>query len=64
MIMLSQDDRRYLELAFDSSYAIVKLAGLEGNEELSEIRERIIAGELDFDEAVQIVLLRLQSDRS
>ena len=61
MPTLSQSERRHLELAFKSSYAIVKLAGLEGNEELHELRERIIAGELCFDDAVLILLKKFQS---
>lgn len=61
MLILSQGERRHLELAFESSYAIVKLAGLEGDQELYGLRKRIIAGELCFDEAVQILLKRLQS---
>ena len=48
-----QHQRRFLELAFESSYAIVKLSGLEGSEELDGLRDQIIAGELSFEEAVQ-----------
>jgi len=56
MTIVSQDERRHLELAFESSYAIVKLAGLEGDGKLTELRKRIIEGELTYDEAVQTVL--------
>lgn len=62
MPVISQEQRRHLELAFESSYDIVKLAGLEGSDELSGLRERVIAGELDFDDAVQIVLAKIQPD--
>lgn len=56
MTRLSQRDRRHLEIAFESANAIVKLAGLQGSEDITGLRERIIEGELTFDEAVQIVL--------
>lgn len=56
MTKLSQSERRHLEIAFESSRAIVELAGLQASEELPSLRERIIEGELTFDEAVQIVL--------
>ncbi|KFC76193.1 hypothetical protein [Massilia sp. LC238] len=56
MQTVSMEERRHLELAFDSSYGIVKLSGLEGGEELAGLREQIIAGELSFDEAVRVVL--------
>lgn len=58
MKKLSQSERRHLELAFESSCAIVKLAGLQDHEEFAGLRKRIIEGELTFDEAVQIVLAR------
>lgn len=50
------------ELAFKSSYAIVKLSGLEGSEQLLGLRKEVIAGNLSFDEAVQVVLAGAQSD--
>jgi len=55
MKIVGQGERRHIELAFQSSYAIVKLSGLEGSDELTGLRDRIIAGELSFDEAVQLV---------
>lgn len=56
MTKLSKIKRRHLEIAFESSSAIVKLAGLQEAEELTGLQKRIIEGELTFDEAVQIVL--------
>jgi hypothetical protein len=56
MTILCQGEPHHLELAFESSYPIVKLSGLEGNEELIELRKRVIAGELGFDGAVRIVI--------
>lgn len=56
MTRLSERERRHLELAFESSIAIVKLAGQEDSEDLTDLRERIMEGELTFDEAVRIAL--------
>lgn len=58
MTKLSERERRHLELAFESSHAIVKLAGLRESEELSGLCKRVIEGELTFDEALKIVLTR------
>lgn len=55
MTRLSHSARRHLEIAFDSSCAIVKLAGLQSSKDLASLRNQIIEGELTFDEAVQIV---------
>lgn len=55
MAKLNSTNLRLLELAFESSCAIVKLAGLQESKELTGLREQIIDGELSFDEAVQIV---------
>jgi hypothetical protein len=53
-----------LELAFESSAAILRLAGFEENEETKELKQRIIAGELSIDEAVQIALERARVAQS
>lgn len=53
-----------LKLAFESSTAILRLAGFEENEESKELKQRIIAGELSIDEAVQIVLERARVAQS
>lgn len=55
MVKLNRTNRRLLELAFESSCAILKLAGLQESKEISGLREQIIDGELSFDEAVKIV---------
>lgn len=57
-------EQRYLELAFESSDAIVRLAGLNESDESKELQQRIISGELGFEEAVQIVLHRALAPRS
>lgn len=57
-------EQRHLELAFESSEAIVRLEGLNDSEESKELQQRIIAGELSFEEAVQIVLRRTLALRS
>lgn len=56
-------NRRHLELAFESSNAILMLEGLNANEESKEMQQRIISGELNFEEAIQIVLDRAHSRR-
>jgi hypothetical protein len=53
---LLDDERRHLELAFESSAAIVNLSGFEQSQRSLEIRSRVVAGELSFDDAVQIIL--------
>lgn len=53
-----------LQLAFESSVAILKLAGFEENEESKELKQRIIAGEISIDAAVQIVLERVSVAQS
>lgn len=63
MTASTKRERRHLELAFESSTAIVMLEGLESNEESRELQQRIVAGELDFDEAVQVVLQRVRVPR-
>lgn len=56
---LIEDNSRHLELAFESSAAIVALAGFEQSERSIELRQRIAAGELSFDKAVDLILNRL-----
>lgn len=56
MPKLTQRERRHLEIAFESSSAIVKLAGLQEPEEQTGLHKRIIEGELTCAEAVQILL--------
>lgn len=58
MTKLSQRERRHLEIAFESSIAIVKLAGAQDSEQLNGLRKLIIEGELTIDDAVQIVIRR------
>lgn len=53
---ISQRDRKHLEIAFESSGAIVNLAGLQGSEQYTFLFKQIIDGELTFDEAALIVL--------
>ena len=53
---LLDEASRHLEVAFESSTAIVKLSGFELSQRSLELKERIVAGELTFDEAVQIVI--------
>lgn len=50
------EDQRHLQLALDSSAAIVRLAGFEKSEQSKELDQRILTGEISFDEAVQVVL--------
>lgn len=56
MTKLIQRERRHLEIAFESSIAIVKLAGAQDSEELTRLSKLIIEGKLTFDDAVQIVI--------
>jgi hypothetical protein len=53
---LLDEASRHLEVAFESSTAIVKLSGFELSQRSLGLKERIVAGELTFDEAVQIVI--------
>lgn len=48
--------RQQLQLAFDSANAIVNLAGLPFSETSRVLQERVINGEISFDEAVQEAL--------
>lgn len=54
-------ERRHLELAFESSTAIVALEGLEQTDHSRDIQQRIISGDLDFDQAVQLTLNRISA---
>lgn len=53
---MSQYERKHLETAFESSGAILKLAGMQESERSNYLCKQVIDGELTFDEAVQIVL--------
>lgn len=55
--------RWHLELAFESSDAIIRLEGLKESAEFKELQQQIIAGALNFEEAVQIVLRRAHASR-
>jgi hypothetical protein len=55
---LNRTNRRHLEIAFESSCAIVRLAGLKESKEFADLHEQIIAGELSVHEAVQIVVAK------
>lgn len=57
MTELSQRERKHLEIAFESSNAIVKLAGLQESHVFSYLEKQILDGELTFDEAVQNVVM-------
>lgn len=59
-----KSEQRHLELAFESSDAIVRLEGLNESDESKELQQRIIAGELSIEEAVQLVLRRALALRS
>lgn len=48
------------ELAFESANAIINLAGLRFCGDLKELQERIIRGELTFDDAVQLVIQQVR----
>lgn len=63
MTAATTPNRRYLELAFESSNAILMLEGFTANEESKELQERIISGEVSFEEAIQIVLHRARALR-
>lgn len=56
MTKLTQSELRHLEIAFESSIAIVKLAGARDSEELTGLSKLIIEGKISFDDAVQIVI--------
>lgn len=64
MIAATTPNRRHLELAFESSNAILMLEGLTANEESKEMQQRIISGEVSFEEAIRIVLHRTRAPRS
>lgn len=64
MAATTTPNRRYLELAFESSDAILKLEGLTANEESKEMQQLIISGEVSVEEAIRIVLQRARARRS
>lgn len=49
-------ERQLMELAFRSANAIVDLAELSSSVDLKALQERVIRGELTFDEAVQLII--------
>lgn len=51
------------ELAFQSANAIGDLAGLPFCAGLKGLQERVIKGELTFNEAVQLVIEEVQGNR-
>lgn len=64
--MISSDSCKcwHLELAFESSDAILMLEGFDANEESKELQQRIVGGELDFEAAIQILLDRIKARNS
>jgi hypothetical protein len=54
--MEQSSERQLMELAFRSANAIVDLAELSSCVDLKALQERVIRGELTFDEAVQLVI--------
>jgi hypothetical protein len=61
MTSATKIERRHLELAFESSVAILKLEGFSDSEESKELQQRVILGELSCEEAVQVVLQRAKT---
>ena len=61
MTAATKRERWHLQLAFESSNAILMLEGLHANEASNELQQRILTGELEFEDAIQIVLHRARS---
>jgi hypothetical protein len=57
----SIDEEKRLRAAFQSANAIVDLAGLPFNDEMAVRQERIIRGEMTFDEAIAQIISMLKA---
>lgn len=55
------DEEKKLRAAFQSANAIVDLAGLPFNDEMAVRQERIIRGEMTFDEAIAQIISMLKA---
>lgn len=61
MTVATEHQRPHLELAFESSTAILALEGFNDNEESKELQQRILAGELDFEAAIRVAMNRARA---
>lgn len=59
--MNSPEKQERLRAAFASSNAINDLAGMPFTEEMKAMQERIISGEIDFDQAIQEVIGKIHT---